>query len=126
MISKKIKLIFVFFIFASFCFLTSNSLAANNDIIDNIPTNTGLPDPGGDDPVITVAENFMNWLLALIGILGVIAFSISGIQYLTAAGNDKQIEIAKRNMIWSVVGILVALIGLVVLITIDGILNGNI
>lgn len=61
----------------------------------------------------------LNWLLIIAGVIAVIAFVISGIQYLVSAGNDSIIETAKRNMIYSIVGVIVMLSGLVIVNAID-------
>lgn len=76
-----------------------------------IPSNTGLP----NKTVQEIVTNLMNWLLSIFAVIGVIAFVISGIQYLISAGDTKMIETAKRNMIYSGVGILVGLSGLIIL-----------
>lgn len=89
-----------------------------------IPTNTGLPSPSGSDPVASVIENVMMWLLGIVGIIAIIAFVISGMQYLLSAGNQNMIETAKRNMQWSIVGIVVALMGLVMLNFVFDIMSG--
>ncbi|MCA9364682.1 MAG: hypothetical protein KC736_02210 [Candidatus Moranbacteria bacterium] len=88
-----------------------------------VPTkaNTGLSEAS----VGTVVENFMKWILGIFGFLAVIAFVISGIQYLTAAGNEGQIDTAKNNMKWSIVGVLVALGGYVIILAIDSLLSGT-
>ncbi|HFC76713.1 MAG TPA: hypothetical protein ENJ27_00595 [Candidatus Moranbacteria bacterium] len=81
-----------------------------------IPINTGLPNAGGsEDPITTIAMNVMLWLLRVVGVIAIIAFVISGIQYLTSAGSEDQITTAKRNMLWSIVGVIVALSGLIIL-----------
>lgn len=72
---------------------------------------------------LEVLTKFMNWLLGLVGVLGVIGFAISGIMYLTAAGDEGRIETAKKTMIWSIVGIVVALMGGIILTTVTGILG---
>ena len=90
-----------------------------------IPTDTGLPDAGGSaDPVATVIENVMLWLLGIVGFIAIIAFVISGMQYLLSAGDQNMIETAKRNMKWSIVGVVVALIGLIILNFVFGMLGG--
>lgn len=71
------------------------------------PGGTGLPDPVGG--IGEVLMNLMDWLLGIFGMLAVIAFVISGIQYLLAAGDERQAETAKRNMKYSIIGIAVAL-----------------
>ena len=75
------------------------------------PGNTGLTSA----PVMDIVRNVMYWILALVGVLGVIGFAIAGILYLTAAGAEDRIEMAKRAMIYSIVGVVVALMGLVIL-----------
>lgn len=62
----------------------------------------------------------MNWLLGILGILGVIAFVISGTQYLVSAGDEEMAKTAKRNMTYAVIGLVVALAGLIVVNAIAG------
>ena len=57
----------------------------------------------------------MKWLLIIVGILGVIGFAIAGVLYLTAAGDEDRIKSAKSAMIYSIVGIIVAMLGMVVI-----------
>ena len=83
-----------------------------------VPINTGLSDKSVYDVMVSI----MQWLLYIVGTIAVIAFVISGIQYLTAAGSEDQIEIAKRNMKWSIVGIAVALSGLVIVFFVSNLL----
>ncbi|OGI31086.1 MAG: hypothetical protein A3G09_00055 [Candidatus Moranbacteria bacterium RIFCSPLOWO2_12_FULL_48_12] len=66
----------------------------------------------------------MWWLLAVFGMIAIIAFVISGIQYLISAGNEAMIETAKRNMMYSMLGVLVGLSGWVIIRAIDAALNG--
>ena len=88
-----------------------------------IPSGTGLPDPGGANPVETVIYNVMDWLLRIIGVIAIIAFVISGMQYMLAAGDQNLMETGKRNMKWSIVGVIVALIGIVILNTVYNLLS---
>lgn len=85
------------------------------------PTGTGLP-AGSLLGIITSA---MNWLLIVVGILGVIGFVIAGIIYLTAAGDETQIDRGKRTMINSIIGIVVALLGVIVIQAVKAFLGGN-
>lgn len=72
-----------------------------------------------------VSLAFLKWLLLIAGTVAIIAFTISGIQYLVSAGNDDVIEMAKRNMIYSIVGVIVMLSGLIVITAIDVWLRGS-
>ena len=85
------------------------------------PTGTNLPSAS----ITNIVTNIMNWLLMMVGILGVIGFVIAGILYLTAAGDDDMIGRAKKAMVYSIVGVLVALIGLVVIRAVQGLLGGS-
>ena len=69
-----------------------------------VPTGTGLSEMS----VQQLLLKFLNWLLAIIGFLALLAFLISGAQYLLAFGDDGMIETAKNNMKWSLVGVAVA------------------
>lgn len=73
-----------------------------------------------DITVFELITKVMNWLLGLIGILGVIAFVISGTQYLLSAGDEKLAETAKHNMTYAIIGLVVALTGLIIINTIAG------
>jgi small-conductance mechanosensitive channel len=85
------------------------------------PSGTGLPS-GSITGIIT---NGMNWLLIMVGILGVIGFVIAGIIYLTAAGDETQIERGKQTMLASIIGVIVALIGVVIIRAVQGMLGGT-
>ena len=69
--------------------------------------------------------NAMNWLLYILGFAAIIGFVIAGILYLTAYGEEKQIETAKKAMLYSIVGILVALVGFIAVKAISGFLGGS-
>lgn len=81
----------------------------------------GLP----DSSVWGIVNAFMFWILSLIAVVAVIAFVVSGMQYMLSAGNEKTIETAKRNMIYSIVGVVVSLLGLIILRAVNWWLSGN-
>ncbi|MDX9913403.1 MAG: hypothetical protein RBS77_02390 [Candidatus Moranbacteria bacterium] len=131
MINKR----YIFIMFLNVCFFvlpyfvlavtcpTTGSWDSTSGVC--IPSATGLPSPGGTDPATTVISNLMNWLLGIIGIIAIIAFVISGLQYLTAAGNQNAMEAGKRNMQWSIVGVIVALMGYIIIKAVDTLLKGT-
>ena len=86
------------------------------------PSSTSLPDPQGG--VVYIIGNVLTWILSIFGFLAIIAFIISGIQYTLSAGDEKMIDIAKRNMTRSIVGVVVALAGVVIIYAIDKMLRG--
>lgn len=79
------------------------------------PMQSGLPVA----PIIDIAGSTMDWILGLLGFIAIIGFVVSGILYLTAAGNDGQIKTAKEAMKWSIVGVIVALMGYVIVQAVD-------
>lgn len=85
------------------------------------PTGTGLP--GGT--VADIINTSMQWLLAIIGVIAIIAFLIAGVLYLTSAGNDDMTKKAKSAMVAAITGVIVALIGLVVLRFVNSWLAGG-
>lgn len=85
------------------------------------PANTNLP----QSSVMAIITNVMYWVLAIVGIIGVLGFAIAGILYLTAAGDEGRIETAKKAMIYSIIGVIVALLGLVILTAVKNMLNSS-
>jgi len=79
--------------------------------------------PGGS--LMEIVTGIMKWLLTAVGIAGVIGFAISGILYLTAAGDEDRIKTAKRAMVNSIIGVIVALVGVVALSAANAMLKGT-
>ena len=73
--------------------------------------------------IYNIIANLMQWILGIFGFVGVIGFVISGIMYLTAAGNDDQITKAKSAMKWSIIGVIVGIGGFVIIQAINNALN---
>lgn len=93
-------------------FVSSVAQAGSGWSPDNY-TETGLPGEGGS--IQGIIENLADWFLVIIGTVAIIAFIISGVIYLTSAGDDSRMEKAKEAMIASIIGIIVALSGYVVI-----------
>lgn len=86
-----------------------------------VPQGTNLP----TSSVSAIVENIMYWLLWVVGIAGVIGFCIAGILYLTSMGDQTRIDRAKSAMLYSIIGIVVALAGLVALNFAQGLLGAQ-
>ncbi len=89
--------------------------------VDNGVGNTNLK--GGT--IGTTIELIVNYLLAIVGILGILGFVVSGILYLTAAGDEDQVGKAKNAMMYSIIGVIVALLGFVVISAISQVFVGR-
>lgn len=67
-----------------------------------------------DAPPISLGLlNILQFLLSIVGILGIIGLLVAGILYLTATGDEERMQWAKKAMIGSVTGIVIALGALV-------------
>lgn len=102
--------------FLALFFVVSSASAAVT-----LPSGTGL----SSDDLATVITRLTNWILGIFGFLAIISFLVSGIMYFLAAGDDKAQEKAKKQMTWSIVGVVIGLSGLVVITAINLILSGS-
>ncbi len=75
--------------------------------------------------IVQIVTALLTWLLIIVGMVALIAFFITGIMYLTAAGDDHQIERAKTGMKASIIGVIVALAGYVILQAVFQLLSGS-
>ena len=58
----------------------------------------------------SIVNTVINTMLFIVGILSVIMIIFSGIRYATAHGDKSQVESAKNTLIYSIVGLVVAII----------------
>ena len=70
-------------------------------------------------PVLCVLVTFLSWILTVLGIVTVISFVIAGLQYMLSLGDPKSVETAKAHMKWSIVGLIVALSGVIAILQIN-------
>ncbi len=61
----------------------------------------------------TLVLQLLNWFLMFLGLVATAFLIFGGFQYVTSAGNDQNIEKAKKVIIYAAVGILVVLISAV-------------
>jgi len=80
--------------------------------------------PGG--AISDIIFNLASWLLLILGSFALIGFAISGILYLTSAGEEDRMEKAKKGMIYSIIGVIVGLLGYVIVQAVDTWLRGGI
>ncbi len=120
------KILFFLAIVLTGIFSTSNTVVQAATTGFNIGNlyNYGLPVPTSNTPILDIVSNLLYWLLAILGIVGVIGFVISGLIYLISSGNDNMISKAKSAMVASILGVLVGLSGLVIISFIYWMLGG--
>ena len=94
--------------------IVNSGITDNNNVISANP------------PTITqIISNFMKWILGILGMLSVIGFAISGILYLTSAGDEERIKKAKSAMVYSIIGVIVGLMGFVIIAAVQNMLSGS-
>lgn len=77
----------------------------------------GLCEAGLRPFILTI----LNWFLLFLGLIATGFLIFGGFQYLTSAGNDQNIEKAKKTIIYAAVGILVILLASVLVNALLGI-----
>ena len=81
---------------------------------------TGLVTDADFSQVLT---RVLKWALGILSVLAVIAFVGSGILWITAGGGEGT-EKAKKWLTGSIIGLIVALLGYVIVVTIDRMIRG--
>ncbi|MFH0969020.1 MAG: hypothetical protein V1804_00765 [Patescibacteria group bacterium] len=73
--------------------------------------------------ILQLLLNILNFLLQIFGIIAIIALVVSGIIYLTAYGDEDRMKLGKKSLVYSIIGIAVALSGIIIVKTISGFLK---
>jgi len=63
----------------------------------------------GPDNFVALLTGIAGAVAGLVGTVGTIMIIVAGIFYLTSAGNPQRMEVAKKTLIYAVVGIAIAL-----------------
>lgn len=118
-------IIFLAVLFSSSCSdVSAVATCADGTLMNGIcipsGSSTGLP----ETDITSVITNVMKWLLGIVGTLAILMFVVSGIMYLTAAGDEKATESAKNNMKFATIGVAVSLLGYVVVYTVYQLATG--
>lgn len=66
------------------------------------------------NPVKQIVTNVLEFLLAAIGVLALLGFTIGGVMYVTSAGDKERADTAKRAVVYSIIAICLAGAGLVI------------
>lgn len=72
-----------------------------------------------------IATNVLNFLLSIVGVIGIIMLVIGGLMYLLAAGDEDRINTGKKIVNYSIIGIAVALAALVIVTQIAAFFSGG-
>lgn len=111
---SKIKLIISFLVFI-FIFQPVLVSATISDQLQHIGKNAGYFDrsvPEEESIVIAIAK-LINIILSFLGVIFVILLIYSGFMWMTAGGNEAQVEKAKKIMIRAIIGVIIVLVSFV-------------
>lgn len=78
-----------------------------------------------DKSIQEILINLLTWALEVVGVLALLGFVISGVQYIIASGNENVMENAKRNMTYAIIGVIVVLASVVIIKAIENILRAK-
>ncbi len=74
---------------------------------------------------ISIVLAIMHGLLGIIGAGAIIMFAVAGIMYMTSAGDEDQATRAKKTATYALIGLFVALGGMVIIQAVTTILKGD-
>ncbi|MEK7653618.1 MAG: hypothetical protein AAB358_04015 [Patescibacteria group bacterium] len=112
--SLTIYLIFIFFLCFSFVFVPI--VQADPPAGGQTPTGGQTPvgqtnslnNPLGNDATFeAVVNRAINYILGIVGVLGLIAFIYGGVEWMIASGDTAKITKGKTTMVWAVWGMAV-------------------
>lgn len=88
-------------------------------------------DPSGDQPaqIKDLEALFGNIILVILGFAGITLFILllsGGFKYMTAGGDPKQIEEAKKTLTYAIAGLIFIVLSLLVLVLIQNITGVNV
>ncbi|NCU42078.1 MAG: hypothetical protein EOM19_05175 [Candidatus Moranbacteria bacterium] len=83
------------------------------DILDATPEVTIPEEVESATPLRDILTNTLNFLLAIIGVLSMIMLVVGGIMYLLSGGDEKRIDTGKKIVVFSLIGLTVALASLI-------------
>ena len=106
----KIKNKISYAIIYSILFFLPTKILAQWNLDDPDIASLNMP----ESPIFGIISNIVYWLLGTLEAVSLIAFIISGIMYLTAAGDETQAGKAKKAMTYSIIGVIVGLSGFVI------------
>ena len=87
--------------------------------VTNVQTNTNV----GNTDLTTLLGNIINIMLGIIGVAAVIMLIIGGFRYVFSQGNEKAVSGAKDTILYSIIGIVVALLAFAIVNFVLGQLN---
>ncbi len=85
-------------------------------------TNTGLP---ATTDINSIIKNVVQWFLALVGIVALLTIVWAGVTYMTSGGDEEKVGKAKQRLTYGILGVVVAIAGLVIVVFIYNLVNAD-
>ena len=111
-ISKAKVLTAVMCLAMAFTVASPVSLPVYADAKDEVKKGADMTNSGGSakQDLPDVITTIINVMLFIAGALAVIMIIYGGIRYITAHGDEKQVKVAKDTIVYSVVGLIIAIV----------------
>lgn len=107
-------------------FLSSAALLAPNSVRaiaeSDIPKVTPITTSG--TTISGIIVTLVTQLLIVAGALAVLFLIIGGVRYVVSAGNEQQVETAKKTIFNAIIGIVVIILAIVILNTVTKLIKG--
>ncbi len=71
-----------------------------------------------------IVLNLTRWVLGFGGAIAILFIIWGGLQYVTAAGNEKQADAAKQTLTYAVIGLIVILLSTVIVVLVGNTIQG--
>jgi hypothetical protein len=114
-INKNITKSITFFVFLSFLLLPVIVGASVLNQLDAVMGNTSAYEGGVSEESLAIAiGKIINVILGFLGIIFIVLIIYGGFMWMTAQGNEAQVEKAKKILIRSIVGVIIILISYII------------
>ena len=97
---------------ATFIVVTTLAVAVPTIVLAQPAGGGKIQNPIAATDLSDILWNLANWLLGIIGVLALIGIIWSGVRMIAAVGNEQQLASAKRILMWSVAGLIVAILSI--------------
>jgi hypothetical protein len=84
-----------------------------------------IPSMPDDPDANAVLLNVINWVLSILASLSVLMIIFAGIMYITSQGDEGRVDTAKKILTYAIVGLVVALLGYVIVVSVGGALGAG-
>ena len=82
------------------------------------------PPPGEETPGFLIVQ-VVTWIMGFVGAIAIGFIVYGGIKYVTSAGNEKQIEEAKKIILYAIIGFVIAILAVVIVQVVGRAVGGS-